>query len=560
MKKIHFFLLVLIFCLGLLLRFYRLGEVPNSLHRDEAFLGYNAYAILETGKDINGNFLPLHLASFLYTPAGYAYISIPFIKLFGLDAFSVRFASALFGSFTILMMFFLTRELVIPGQTKVPRDQVAFLSSFLLAISPWHINLSRTASVITLVVFFATAAVFCYFLSLRKQNNIFLLLSLFLFGLSLTFYIAPYSFLPLFIPFMYVLFTKQQRKKKIISTVILFSVVILLPLFFTLFSRELSLRARSLSIFEQLNPKLVLEQVIREDGVADTYNNITRMFHNKIIIYSSSILENYFQHFSYQFLFTDKGYPDRYRVPLMGLMYIYSLFLIPLGIFYLLKEWSKVGLFLLIWVLLVPIGSSLTSDDIPNLQRTLIVLPPLIIIESFAIFFIYSWVARYTLLVRVLQLLAGVFILYNVLFYLHQYYTHMPLYHPWYRHDGYKELVKSTNNLLPLYKKAVITNKESAPTIFFLLYGRYDPVSFQRDTKDTTMHDFDRINFGKYEFSQEECPLQGTEASVGLRGKPEVLYVNSGLCPTPENVKELGEIKRSDNSVVFRILTLKEQE
>jgi 4-amino-4-deoxy-L-arabinose transferase-like glycosyltransferase len=38
---------------------------------------------------------------------------------------------------------------------------MSLASSFLLAITPWHINLSRTASVSTLVTFFIILG--CYF-------------------------------------------------------------------------------------------------------------------------------------------------------------------------------------------------------------------------------------------------------------------------------------------------------------------------------------------------------------------------------------------------------------
>ena len=87
MTKKSFILLIIIFFLGVVLRFYLLGSIPNGFHRDEVFLGYNAYSIFKTGKDITGNFLPLHLASFLYTPAGYSYVSVPFIAMFGLSEF-----------------------------------------------------------------------------------------------------------------------------------------------------------------------------------------------------------------------------------------------------------------------------------------------------------------------------------------------------------------------------------------------------------------------------------------------------------------------------------------
>src|SRR5437016_2654950 len=91
----YILLLAIIFSLAFFLRVYKLGDVPTGFHRDEAYLGYNAYSILKTGKDISGNMLPLHLKSFLYSPAGYSYFSIPFIVLFGLNEFAIRFPSAI---------------------------------------------------------------------------------------------------------------------------------------------------------------------------------------------------------------------------------------------------------------------------------------------------------------------------------------------------------------------------------------------------------------------------------------------------------------------------------
>jgi 4-amino-4-deoxy-L-arabinose transferase-like glycosyltransferase len=131
MNKKVFLVLFSILFLGVFLRFYQLGTVPQGLHRDEAFLGYNAYSILKTGKDMSGNFLPLHLQSFLYSPAGYSYFSIPFIALFGLSAFSVRFASAFFSSGSIVLVFFLSRKIFEDSKDK---NLISIVSAFLLAI------------------------------------------------------------------------------------------------------------------------------------------------------------------------------------------------------------------------------------------------------------------------------------------------------------------------------------------------------------------------------------------------------------------------------------------
>ena len=65
-KKIGSLLLIIaIFLIGTFLRFYNLGNVPNSLDWDEVSWGYNAYAILQTGKDEYGTTLPISFKAFV---------------------------------------------------------------------------------------------------------------------------------------------------------------------------------------------------------------------------------------------------------------------------------------------------------------------------------------------------------------------------------------------------------------------------------------------------------------------------------------------------------------
>lgn len=106
---------------------------------------------------------------------------------------------------------------------------------------------------------------------------------------------------------------------------------------------------------------------------------------------------------------------------------------------------------------------------------------------------------------------------------------------------------------MPSYEKVIVTNRESAPTIFFLFYNKYNPKTFQQETKNTTMKDFDRINFGKFEFSQEECPLKVDRNGLVL-GEKNTLYINSGLCKPLPQARELGVVRRGDSSIAFRIL------
>ncbi|MEK7060899.1 MAG: hypothetical protein AAB931_00070 [Patescibacteria group bacterium] len=281
------------------------------------------------------------------------------------------------------------------------------------------------------------------------------------------------------------------------------------------------------------------------------------MFHNKVIDYSSLFLENYFKHYSFDFLFTDKGFPDRYRVPSNGLLNLIELPFILLGVWFLLRNYRRIGLFLVGWVLIAPIGSSLTFDDVPNLQRSMLVFPSISIISAYGFINSYLFLKRYKYSLIFTTVIVLTFI-YSILFYLHQYYVHQLVHRPWYRQEGYVELIQKVNNLLPDYKKTVITNRESAPTIFFLFYSKYDPLKFQKEKEGKFLGESDSVSFYKYEFSDEECPLRIDDKTKNLTGEDGILYINSSHCNKDiPKTNLIDTIKRNDGSEVFRILEVK---
>lgn len=572
MKRRQKFAIIFILLISIVLRFYRLGDVPTGFHRDEAFLGYNAYSILKTGLDMTGHFLPLHFESFIYSPGGYSYISIPFIILFGLSTFSVRFASAFFGSLTILLTYFLVKELMKgPSFTKTLAGKretlLPLLSALFLATAPWHINLSRTATENTLVVFFITAGFYLFLLYLRTNKVLHIFLSFFSFFITLGIYQAPRAFLPLFIPILLALFWKKLFIKQRIISTILYLIAIGLPLLLILMSPQLSLRLRTVNIFYAEETKLVIEEQIREDGTLKMPIFTARFFHNKPAGYFKEMIGNYFKHFSFPFLFEDAGLPPRYRIYKAGLLYLFEFPLILIGLYLLVRRHNSFDLLIISWLFLAPVGSALTFDDIPNLQRTLIVFPALSIITANGLLFFITKLRKSARLFVIPALCIGSFFAsYEILYYLHEYYIQQQVHRPWYRHEGYKELVDSVNAILNKYDKTVITNSESAPTIFFLFFGKYDPASFQKETMHSSFRSFDRIDFAKYVFTVEECPYKEFEEidkQTGVKtivhtAKSGILYVNYGTC---KDIIQTGNtlkiISRGDNTPVFKIVELK---
>jgi len=125
-------LIFIILASGIFIRFWRLDTVPPGIQYDEAFNGINAIQALETG----------HFKMFYPDNFGreglFINIIAVFIKLFGVSSLSLRLASALFGSLTLVGFFLLLREMRL---SKVS----ILLGTFMLSFSFWHLDFSRTS-------------------------------------------------------------------------------------------------------------------------------------------------------------------------------------------------------------------------------------------------------------------------------------------------------------------------------------------------------------------------------------------------------------------------------
>ncbi len=190
LKNRRGWLLAGIFALGIFVRFFLLGVIPPGLNQDEASIGYDAWALLHYGIDRNGFHNPVHLVSWgSGQNALYAYLSMPFIRIFGLNVFSVRSLNALMGCLSLFLFYDLMKNLT-------DRD-TGIVALFLLAISPWHIMMSRWGLESNIFPAFLLLGIWLLVRSLQRE--FFLLLAFFVFALSLYAYGTAYFFVPLFL-------------------------------------------------------------------------------------------------------------------------------------------------------------------------------------------------------------------------------------------------------------------------------------------------------------------------------------------------------------------------
>ena len=294
MKRNFKLLIIIASALIILISFYFrvrwLNISPHSIGFDEAALGYNAFSLLKTGKDEHGRAYPLSLASFNdYKPALYAYLSMPFIKLMGLNQASIRMVSAIAGTITILLTgligyHFFSKKLI-----------WASFSLLISAIQPWNLHYSRTAFESNLATALFTAGVLLILINRGLKNE---LVAVALFALSMYTYHSPRVAAPLFLSFYFLIKLRNEKKLKfswrplvkiLLPLIILF--VLTLPIWFSLKQGFILTRLRQESALKRLYPYSPPELTHPE--------NIWRSFPTHPLYYlAAQITGHFFAYFS----------------------------------------------------------------------------------------------------------------------------------------------------------------------------------------------------------------------------------------------------------------------
>ncbi|OGG07119.1 hypothetical protein A2872_02865 [Candidatus Gottesmanbacteria bacterium RIFCSPHIGHO2_01_FULL_42_12] len=451
----------LIIFLAFFLRFWDLGKNPPGINLDEAAIGYNAYSILKTGRDEYGQFLPLQFRSLDdYKPPLYIYLTIPTVAIFGLNEFSVRLPSALLGVGAVVLVYFLTKELLKDsgsGRSEV----IGLVASGLLAISPWHLQFTRTAYETGSLAFFTTGGLLFFLYGIKKRP--YLILSAVFFGLELYLYQAAKVFVPLFV----IVLTLVNLRKSLIVFWLVFT-LFLLPQVYLSITPQGQLRARGTSIFQDVIPHVVNLRYKTEDWLRNDNKSAT-IFHPESFAYLPTAINNYFLHLSPQFFFGFNLGPKVNYADNIGLMYLWEAPLLLAGLYFLIKS-KKNALLLGSWILLAPVAASITIN-LPSAVRTAVFLPALQIVTALGAFEIFK---KYKKIMYAFCLLAFAFLIY----YLHMYYVHAPISQAKNWYQGYKEIILDSAKLAPNYNRVLVSNKLDQSLNFYQFYLNYDPKKY----------------------------------------------------------------------------------
>lgn len=469
-------IIFVIVILAAILRLYKLGSVPPHLTSDEAALGYNAYSILETGKDEYGEILPLVFKSFGdYKPGLYVYAAVPFVAILGLNEFSTRLPSALVGVLSILMLY-----LILKSSTLDKSKTIALCVSFMLAVSPWHILFSRGAWEVNLAAFLSLLGI--YFFTKSRNHIKYLYLSAISFALTLIAYqgakLSTGIVLLVIGLIYYKRFIKLPRKHLLLSGLIFF--LISIPIIASFFTGQTG-RLNIYNIFNYPRPAQYLQNILDQGG--ETKGSlIYYLFHSESYNFFTGIVGRYLKHFSPQYLFFGEDIMNpRQSLPNHGMLLLVELILIPLGVSRLIKiKFSKTSMLFVAWLLLASLPSILTRDQV-NSVRAYNMLFGFAFISGMGLTQIILQ-KKYLLMTRAFIVIAIVISLIHMLDAL---FVHVPTHNAKAWDWGYKQIVETVTPIQNNYRIVRIQQSYSQPYIFFLFFQKYDPARYQAQAQLT---------------------------------------------------------------------------
>jgi len=483
--------LIAVLILAAVLRFYHLGSNPPSPYWEEAALGYDAYSILKTGKDFHGNSWPLvAFESFGdYKPSLYFYATVPSVVIFGLNTFAVRFPSALFGTLTVLLVYFLIKD-----------KRTALIASLLLAISPWHLQLSRAGFEANLGLFLLVLGVF--------------------WSPALALSMFAYHANRILAPLLFLVLAATGRIKNFWRSSLVF-LVLILPILWQFNSPVIRQRFSETSAFTTLEPIIKSNQLIAADGGGI----IARLIHHRFWQYSQIFLTNYFSHFNFNYLFLQGDANPRHSIQTVGGLYLIEAPFLLYGLLQSLKKRTKTDLMLLAWLFLAPIPAALTLAS-PHALRSLAMLIPLTIFTA-------RGVIRFKKIFFIILIL--------------EFSRYLYLYHQVYPNQwasqwqsGYREMVQYVDANKDKYNQIYITRSLGRPSIYYWFYTKTDPRLVQAVNNSVPKDQGEYLEFGKIKFQDGNY-------------LPDSLIVLSADTPPLSFAKLIKEIKNINKQTVFFI-------
>lgn len=536
--------LLLIVGLAFMVRVYHLGSLPGGFHNDEVMNGYVGRFTLQNGVDLYGNRLPfLYFDNFGdYPNILPMYLSGIFTYLFGVNPLAVRLPVALAGTMTVILIYLFTREIF-------PKTKIPLISALVLAVSPWHIVLSRaTAEGVTAGMVYILGLWLSLY-AVRKSRYVFLILAYLAWGLTYWLYPSYRMMVPLTVlPIGLLIPTRDWRLRRLTWLIALLFLGLTLIISQTIWGKG-RYNQTSVFTFNDVIP-IRLTQAIYGDKEVSLL--ITRIFHNKLWAGGREIVHQYLTYWSGTFLLTRGGLPARYQLTDQGLFPItLALFLVLLTIGLILKrpfyrlssKWNRKGsLFWWYLLLLSPIPAALTLEDAPNVHRALLMGILICVFWGVVIDAVWRNLDGVFMWLKVVLVTGLVF---ESLYFWHQYAVHAPITQATFRNTDVDELIREVIRFKPDYGKIVMPAQSQAALRYLFATQQFDKNLAGQFTDHIYIN-----HIGNIYFDSNACPSQSLQPDLDSRPK---LIIDRAECPINETLTLIKTIKVAEVYDAYRI-------
>ncbi|CQR52351.1 putative membrane protein [Paenibacillus riograndensis SBR5] len=487
-----------LFVLGAIVRIIYLGSIPSGLNQDEASIGYDAYAILHYGIDRNGVHLPIHLIAWgSGQNALYAYLSMPFIWLFGLTPLSVRALSLVMGLVGMIFFYLSMRQLF-------PARAGGIFAMFFIAINPWHIMMSRWALESNLFPTLILIAVYCLLKSFQTPKwsygfTVIMAISLYAYG-------TAYFFVPVFaICAAFLLLYSRVLKFRTLVWNTVFFVLLALPILLFIVINHYGFHEIATRLFTI--PRLTMPRV----------EQISSVFGGELLHTASSN----FSRFIELLRSGSDGLPWNAISP-YGYAYPIALPFALLGLIVMIYEVYQrrregLGYITVLLWLGIAILMALITDV--NINRINIIFYPLIMLVATAVFSLYQKLKLAALLsVAVFAVMFG--------FFTNAYFGKFPKEIGPAFYDSLGEAIQYASETAS--GDIYVTDKVNMPYIYVLFYEKINPHDFLASVKYINPGDaFQMVSsFGRYKFGAPG--MEPGQAAYVFGNNDPVPAVNSG--------------------------------
>lgn len=456
-------LLILILCLAFFLRIYNVDSVPPGLYQDEPPLGNNAYSLLKTGRGEFGNLLFFESFSDPRMPV-YVYSAAASISIFGKTDFALRFPSVLAGTLTVLFLYFFIKELVyLDKKLQIfYKERLPLLSTFILSALPWHIQFSRVGFEATEALFFFLLGNYLFIKFVINKRSIYLLLFAIFIALSAYSYNAyrVIALLNFVIPTFYLFWIKQEFRKKIITSYLLFG-ALMFPLIVFSLSQGGEKRFLETSAFSELKQSSLLGRVFE---------------------YPTLLIKNYLSYFSLNFLFIQGDGIGRHQMPNFGPLLKWQLPFFLLGFYAFLRNKLSVSRKIIFFFIIIsPVSAAFTVPS-PHALRSLSLSVPFSVIIAFGMLFLFEKLKRHRKIFLTTLSTLVIVVIFEFAFYFHYYYVHYPQVNLLDWGGSYKEMIMEANKISSNYDEIIIDKNLS----FFPDYARWYAPNLKFSPVDTS--------------------------------------------------------------------------